>query len=116
MKNNELLDKPLLSSYLKTLGKATIEKMITLYEQQASLYLAEISAVVAEHQQTLWQEKCHKMKGAAGSVGFKQVHALLVDIEKSQQPMAQKKGLITQLMQLNQASLNTFHHWFKTIE
>ena len=111
MKKNDLLDYSLLNGYLTSLGKATVEKMLALYCQQAELYLQEIVQAANTNLQSAWQEKCHKMKGAAGSVGLTQVHGLLVEMEKSQQSLPEKLDLITQLTQLNQAGIIAFKQW-----
>jgi len=114
MKKNDLLDLTLLNGYLDSLGKVTVEKMLVLYAQQAEVYLQEIAEATANNMQDTWQEKCHKMKGAAGSVGLSRVHALLVEMEKSQQSTEIKLDLIAQLKQLNQAGINEFKGWLNS--
>ncbi len=111
MEKNDVLDYPLLTGYLDSLGKATVEKMLALYCQQAEIYLQEIAQATAADLQTTWQEQCHKMKGAAGSVGLMQVHAQLVNMEKSQQSAQEKLDLIAQLRQLNQVGITEFKQW-----
>jgi len=114
--NNNLLDLNLLSSYLTNLGKQTLTKMIDLYIQQSKIYLQDIEQALAESSQTLWQEHCHKMKGASASVGFTQVNGLLVTMEKSMEANAMKAKDLQKLNRLNQAAITEFEQWLAEID
>ncbi len=105
------LDEELLTGYISTLGVNIVEQMITLYQQQSSIYLQDISDAVETDSQSLWQEHCHKMKGAAGSVGLITLHAMLVKIEKSTASMADKKQFLIKLEQENSIALQAFYDW-----
>jgi HPt (histidine-containing phosphotransfer) domain-containing protein len=85
--------------------------MITLYQQQSSIYLQDISGAVEVNSQPLWQEHCHKMKGAAGSVGLITLHAMLVEIEKSTASTADKKQYLAKLVQENKVAIQVFYDW-----
>ncbi|XQW84593.1 Hpt domain-containing protein [Thalassotalea piscium] len=111
MNNEHLLDKSLLKGYLDNLGQAVIEKMLDLYQQQSALYLDDIASAVDQESQYIWQESCHKMKGASGSVGFLKVHTMLVTLEKSEEKWSVKTGQLAQLEKLNNQSINAFQSW-----
>ena len=64
------LDLDLLQGYIDNLGKAVVEQMLQLYISQSAIYIDDIRSNVSDDKQKLWQESCHKMKGAAGSVGL----------------------------------------------
>ena len=111
MSDEKLLDLGLLAGYLENLGNQVVGQMLDLYVSQSQVYLEEIRAALEEGSQKLWQERCHKMKGAAGSVGFVQVHAKLVEIEKSTEPYEQKKQFIKALTDKNEAAIMAFKAW-----
>ena len=105
------LDEELLNGYLEQLDKSIIAKMLDLYMQQSQIYLGEISAAVEEDSQEQWQDRCHKMKGAAGSIGLKQLHAKLVMAEKFTEEQNQKRLLLAEILKLNDAAITAFKSW-----
>ena len=105
------LDEELLTGYIDNLGSNIVKQMIELYVEQSNLYLVDIAKNVDENSQSQWQESCHKMKGAAGSVGLKKVHALLVNIEKLTVSTEKKLLLLSELKQLNQSGITAFKQW-----
>ncbi|MBL4908699.1 MAG: Hpt domain-containing protein [Alteromonadaceae bacterium] len=109
--NNTQLDLNLLENYRSNLGKEVLMKMLALYRQQGEIYLADIEQALSHNEPQQWQEHCHKMKGASGSVGLKQVHALLVDMEKSQAEQAIKNKKLQELQQLNKIAIVAFEQW-----
>lgn len=111
MSNINQLDTELLTGYIDNLGSDVVQQMLDLYMQQSAIYISEIGAVLEQQSQTDWQEKCHKMKGAAGSVGLLNVHSLLVSIEKSQEPWEDKKQTLEKLKELNEAAIECFKVW-----
>ena len=111
MSEENLLDKELLTGYLDNLGSDLVRQMLELYVAQSETYLNEIHAALQADSQELWQERCHKMKGAAGSAGFVQVHAKLVVIEKSGEGQAAKKQHLDDLQALNQQTIAAFNAW-----
>ena len=108
---NSKLDEALIAGYISNLGKEIVDKMIALYQQQSALYLQDISKAQQENSQLLWQEHCHKMKGAAGSVGLIALHAMLVNIEKSTEAHEIKHQYVKALLQENEESVAAFHCW-----
>ena len=111
MNTLETLDTTLLTDYLDNLGAVVVQQMLDLYAQQSIIYLSEITEAIKENSQELWQERCHKMKGAAGSVGLKQVHALLVKEEKSRASQSDKREIVANMTLLNEGSINAFKLW-----
>lgn len=107
-KNNLTIDQVLIDDYLDNLGKTVVAKMLSMYEVQSKIYLSDIEKAIEVGEQNLWQERCHKMKGAAGSVGMKKVHAFLVAIEKSSAPLSEKNDFFTELTSLNEEAIDAF--------
>lgn len=110
-----LVDTELLQGYLDNLGVAVVEKMLALYLDQSILYLDNIADALAENDHGNWHEHCHKMKGAAGSVGLLQVHKFLVSIEKSTAPETKKAEYLTQLKLINKQSIEAFQLWLSKV-
>jgi len=113
--NINQLDIDLLSGYVSSLGKNIVQQMLDLYVQQSEVYLCDINNSIKEQSQTLWQESCHKMKGATGSVGLSVVHAKLVGLEKSAEAWSIKQQLISELSQENEKAIASFNAWLITI-
>lgn len=115
--NNELieLDVGLLNEYAQSLGHPIVKKMFALYEQQVVMYLKEIEESLCSGNVQLWQERCHKMKGAAGSVGLKALYTRLKNMEKT---TANKEGRAQQLADLNthnKQAMAEFTHWLASL-
>jgi len=111
VKNTTHLDLDLLQGYIDNLGKSVVEQMLQLYISQSAIYIEDIGSHFTEEQQNLWQESCHKMKGAAGSVGLLLVHKKLVSIEKSIEPEDLKQLHLSELKELNIQGYNEFQEW-----
>lgn len=114
MTQSKIIDKTLLQGYLDNLGAAILDKMIGMYVEQSVIYLKDIACATHEDDQQEWQSFCHKMKGAAGSVGMIEVHAKLVDIEKSAVSMVEKEVFVKELNALNEQAIETFKQWLAT--
>ena len=112
-KENELiqLDIELLEGYLQSLGHSTVKKMFALYEQQVVLYLNNINDSFLTDNQQLWEEHCHKMKGAAGSVGLKALHARLKNMEKMTTNKSDKAQQFAELTKHNTIAMEAFANW-----
>ena len=106
-----LLDEELLLGYLNNLGKDIVRQMIDLYTQQSKIYLDDINLAIAEQSTPLWHEHCHKMKGAAGSVGLKALHSYLVKIEKADVLSEEKLLMLRELIKLNNSGIAAFISW-----
>lgn len=105
------LDITLLDGYVDNLGTEVVQQMLDLYKQQSSIYIEEIKMAVDQASQELWQERCHKMKGAAGSIGLLQLHKYIISIEKSRESSSVKYQELAELIKLNDASLVQFEQW-----
>ena len=113
--SHSLLDEELLLSYMSHLGKSFIKQMIDLYQQQSKIYLDDINQAAIKQSSSLWQAHCHKMKGAAGSVGLKDLHSYLVTIEKSDAERADKLAMIKKLREQNDSGVAEFILWLNAI-
>ena len=111
MNNIEQLDVNLLDGYLESLGLDIVEQMLDLYIQQSIIYLEDISDSLEQKSQELWEERCHKMKGATGSVGLLAAHAKLVVIEKISDQWAEKSTHMLELVEINREAIDTFKKW-----
>lgn len=111
MSENTHLDTILLGGYLDNLGESIVQQMLDLYLGQSVIYIDDIASATSIDKQQEWQEFCHKMKGAAGSVGLLQVHKKLVEIEKSEVNEENKKVMVNDLRALNQDATNAFIAW-----
>ncbi|GHE93280.1 Hpt domain-containing protein [Thalassotalea profundi] len=105
------LDIELLQGYVDNLGVSVVRKMLELYTQQSTLYIEAITLSMSEQSQTNWQDSCHKMKGAAGSVGLLQVHKQVASLEKSTKDWLLKTGDIESLIELNNQAKAAFNKW-----
>ena len=114
LNSNSYLDLELLDDYLARLGKSIVEQMFTLYCQQAEIYLNEIKQAQLGESVTDWQESCHKMKGAAASVGMTQLHGKLKLIETTDAGKAEKAILLSQLQLLNEQEVLAFRNWLES--
>jgi len=109
------LDFNLLQDYLDNLGKDIVQQMLDLYVQQSELYLVNIQENSPVANQDAWQEACHKMKGAAGSVGLLMVHQSLASIEKSTAVANEKMVYVQELISLNNKATSDFKQWLQDI-
>jgi HPt (histidine-containing phosphotransfer) domain-containing protein len=109
------LDLTLLEGYIESIGREIVVQMLELYIQQSKIYLEAISKASIGDSQTEWHDACHKMKGAAGSVGLKKVHAKLVVIENLTAGSALKRQEVIELKELNHKSIGIFQTWLKTV-
>ncbi len=105
------LDRELLEGYLNNLGADIVQQMLDLYIQQSVNYLEDIDKALKQGSQSMWHEHCHKMKGAAGSVGLVAVHKKLVEIEKLAESWDLKLSHLASLHELNESGVVNFKHW-----
>lgn len=108
MQTIEQLDVNLLDGYLDTLGQDIVQQMLDLYIQQSTTYIDDIADAAKQESQDLWQERCHKMKGATGSVGLLATHAKLVVIEKLTDAWSEKSSHVIELISLNEQAISAF--------
>ena len=106
--NKEILDTSLLEEYYMSLGASVVKEMLALYQEQVVGYLAEISEAGQTGEHDDWQKACHKMKGAAGSVGLIALNKALASAEKDTSDYQVQHQ---NLAELNQESLTEFAKW-----
>lgn len=111
-----MLDNSLLEHYQQSLGLEVIKKMLALYEQQSAEYIADINTQLNTKSSEGWQKACHKMKGAAGSVGMQETHKHLANIEKSDEDWSIKAGYYSELISLNETGVAEFKQWIANAE
>lgn len=116
-KNNELiqLDNELLDSYVQSLGAVVVKQMFDLYRGQVALYIQDIESSMLSDNAQLWQEHCHKMKGAAGSVGLKALHARLKVMEKTTADADDKAKQLADLKIHNRQAIADFNDWLAQV-
>lgn len=104
----EILDASLLEEYYTSLGESVVKEMLDLYRSQVVGYLAEIADAGQRGEHEEWQKACHKMKGAAGSVGLIALNKALASAEKDESDYnIQHQNLVT----LNTQSIDEFANW-----
>ncbi|WP_245560599.1 Hpt domain-containing protein [Colwellia piezophila] len=105
------LDTELLQGYLDSLGKNIVEQMFALYCQQVDIYLKDIENAQQHNSIVDWQAHCHKMKGAAASVGMCQLYEQLKVLEHTDAQQHEKVILLTELKVANQQGISAFKRW-----
>lgn len=105
------LDVELLDGYVQSLGVNIVKQMFDLYRQQVTIYLTDIENALLSNNEQLWQEHCHKMKGATGSVGLKALHARLKLMEKTTASKNDKSNQLAELKLHNQQAIADFNNW-----
>jgi HPt (histidine-containing phosphotransfer) domain-containing protein len=115
--NSELiqLDTELLDGYVQSLGVNIVNKMFKLYCDQVTIYLNDIEYALINDNEQLWQEHCHKMKGAAGSVGLKALHSRLKLMEKTSANKTEKCDQLSTLKSHNEKAIVDFSDWLESI-
>ena len=109
--SSHYLDIELLQGYLDSLGKPIVEQMFALYCQQVEIYLNDIESAQVHNSLVGWQEHCHKMKGAAASVGMYKLHGQLKLLEHTDESLQQKFVLLTELKLANEQAMLAFKDW-----
>jgi HPt (histidine-containing phosphotransfer) domain-containing protein len=111
---SDYLDLVLLEQYLNSIGKAVVEQMFGLYCQQVTTYLADIEKASADKCFIEWREHCHKMKGAAGSVGMKVLSERLKKLETLDVlRLDDTTTLLVDLRGQNEQSIAVFKSWLE---
>mgnify|MGYP000706921773 CR=1 FL=1 len=115
--NSELiqLDNELLDGYVQSLGNDVVKKMFALYAQQVIIYINDIENSLLCGDTQLWQEHCHKMKGAAGSVGLKALHSRLKLMEKTTASANDKAHQLAELKIHNKQAISDFNDWLESL-
>jgi HPt (histidine-containing phosphotransfer) domain-containing protein len=109
-----MFDMTLLNDYMDNLGGEIVFDMVELFIQQSTVYIKEIELTAtstSSDAQLEWKEACHKMKGSAGSMGLKTLHALLVSSEKFAGNSEEKTQLVAEINQLNDECIVALRAW-----
>jgi HPt (histidine-containing phosphotransfer) domain-containing protein len=115
MEESSQLDRDLLEDYVQSLGNSIVKKMFDLYAHQVVLYLDDIEASLLCDNSKQWQEYCHKMKGAAGSVGLKALYFRLKRMETTTANVNDKVHQLAQLKIHNNQAMSDFRDWLAGI-
>ena len=105
------LDTELLQGYHDSLGKSIVENMFALYCQQVKIYLNDIVIAQKNNDISDWKTHCHKMKGAAASVGMSHLHEKLKMMEKTEVSQSDKALLLNDLVAENERAISAFSAW-----
>lgn len=107
------LNDDLLKDYVQSLSIEIVSKMIDLYREQVIIYLADIESSLESNDDVLWQQYCHKMKGAAGSIGLQSLHAQLAFMERTSADITEKAQQLVELKLHNQQALAKVDAWLE---
>ncbi len=113
---SDYLDLVLLEHYLSSLGKVVVEQMFDLYCQQVTLYVADIEKASADMCITKWRQHCHKMKGAAGSVGLTVLSETLKKLETIDVLELNDAKITIDLKRQNDQSIAAFKSWLQSAQ
>ncbi|MGB0936765.1 MAG: Hpt domain-containing protein [Colwellia sp.] len=131
MLKKDILNTDLIQGYKERLKPEVLTKMITLYAQQSNVYISDIEealaalpttnndsithlavskaeelALVEKHE--TWKSTCHKMKGAAASIGLLSVYDLAKEMEHMEGAKDEKIAMFIQLKQSNKDSIESY--------
>ncbi|MFI0488005.1 MAG: aerobic respiration two-component sensor histidine kinase ArcB [Yersinia sp. (in: enterobacteria)] len=82
MKTQEsLLDTAMLKQYIDLVGPQLIYQSLEIFEQMMPSYLAVLDSNMTARDQKGIAEEAHKIKGAAGSIGLRQIQQLAQQIQ-----------------------------------
>jgi HPt (histidine-containing phosphotransfer) domain-containing protein len=112
---SDYLDLVLLEHYLNSLGRAVVEQMFDLYCKQVTSYIADIENASAGKCIIEWRQHCHKMKGAAGSVGMTILSERLKNLETIDVIQLDDATLAIDLNRLNDQSIAVFESWLQEL-
>jgi HPt (histidine-containing phosphotransfer) domain-containing protein len=113
---SDYLDLALLEHYVDSLGKTIVEKMFELYCQQVIIYIADIENAVADKSTISWRQYCHKMKGAAGSVGMLKLSDSLKKLENIDIAQLNNTKIVSNLKIQNEQSIVAFKDWLESLK
>jgi HPt (histidine-containing phosphotransfer) domain-containing protein len=113
---SDYLDLALLEHYLDSLGKTIVEQMFELYCQQVVIYIADIENAVTNKSTISWRQYCHKMKGAAGSVGMVALNDSLKKLEKIDIEQLSNTTMVANLKIQNEQSIVAFKYWLESLQ
>mgnify|MGYP000238772427 CR=1 FL=1 len=106
------LDIELLIDYLESLGQPVVNEMINLYKKQVVIYIEEIENSLEGGSVHSWKDCCHKMKGAAGSLGLISLHSRLKLMENTTENINSKRHQLNDLKSHNDLAISELNDWF----
>lgn len=111
MTSHEIIDVNLIGDYKANLGADLVDEMLGLYCQQAQQYLADIDKANLQENHKDWHQHCHKLKGAAASVGFVDLRHFIVSIEHSEESQVKKSTHLAVLHRKNEHGISALKQW-----
>lgn len=111
MPKDALLDLSLLQDYKDNLGIELLKEMLALYEEKVIIYLDEIKEAISRKDDQKWYDKCHKMKGAASSMGFLCLTKHLKEIEHAISDSETRTEYYQTIILLNENVIIAFKCW-----
>ncbi|WEM41298.1 TMAO reductase system sensor histidine kinase/response regulator TorS [Photobacterium sp. DA100] len=100
-----LLDESVLGGDLQVLGQAMVEKMISLFAESSQATMAKLLPAMQSGDSASVSGLSHNLKGAAGTMGLRQLHQVCLEIEKSAKEGKVEEGAANELEAVYQQSL-----------
>ncbi|MGF1737011.1 TMAO reductase system sensor histidine kinase/response regulator TorS [Photobacterium satsumensis] len=100
-----VLDESVLGSDLQVLGQAMVEKMISLFAESSNETMAKLLPAMESGDLTSVSSLSHNLKGAAGTMGLRQLHQICMVIETSAKEGNIDQGAANELKTVHQQSL-----------
>ncbi|MEJ2763109.1 TMAO reductase system sensor histidine kinase/response regulator TorS [Photobacterium sp. MCCC 1A19761] len=109
-----VLDLAVLAADAKVLGPKQVLKLITLFEDSSAQTVAKLQAAADDGKTPLVADLAHTLKGAAGSLGLKQLYHLCLDLEVTAKQGELRDGLIARLPAAFEAACEALNAAFGT--
>ncbi|MDV5169274.1 TMAO reductase system sensor histidine kinase/response regulator TorS [Photobacterium rosenbergii] len=110
--NIPVLDESVLGSDLQVLGQAMVEKMIALFADSSQQTMDKLLPAMQSGDLALVASLSHNLKGAAGTMGLRQLHQVCLEIEKSAKEGTVEEEAANALEAVYQASLTALNRTF----
>lgn len=92
-----ILDPAVLAADAEVLGPKQVQKLIALFEDSSARTVAALQAAAGEDSAPQVADLAHTLKGAAGSLGLKQLYQLCLDLEVTAKQGELRDELIARL-------------------
>ncbi|MBY5945564.1 TMAO reductase system sensor histidine kinase/response regulator TorS [Photobacterium rosenbergii] len=110
--NMPILDESVLGSDLQVLGQAMVEKMISLFADSSQQTMDKLLPAMQSGDLALVASLSHNLKGAAGTMGLRQLHQVCLEIEKSAKEGTVEEEAANALEAVYQESLTALDNTF----
>ncbi|MCQ1058014.1 TMAO reductase system sensor histidine kinase/response regulator TorS [Photobacterium sp. ZSDE20] len=100
-----ILDESVLGSDLQVLGQAMVEKMISLFAESSKETMAKLLPAMESGDLTSVSSLSHNLKGAAGTMGLRQLHQICLEVEKLAKEGIVEKEAAKALESIHQESI-----------